>query len=87
MDVEDEVLILDTASAVDYEDGPGWDIEMDSIVGKRGYIVMIGGDTAYVTRPGLPFPEKDDPGLDGFWWKLKDLQVIPSSKWRRGACE
>jgi len=84
MNVGDEVLILETASAEDYENIPGWDIEMDNLVGTKGTVGAIDGDLAYVTpmSPAI----RGLFGYDGYWWKLRDLLVILPDKWRRGKC-
>jgi len=89
MEIGDEVLILDTASAVDYEDGPGWDREMETLIGTKGKIadLDIEEDLAYVTSIPLAFKVGISAISYGYWWKLRDLRVTPLKKWRRGACK
>jgi len=87
MEIGDKVLILDTASAEDYENIPGWDIEMDNLVGTKGQVGAIDEDLAYVTPVATAMQRVLLAGFDGYWWKLKDLHVILPDKWRRSVCE
>lgn len=85
MKIGDEVLILKKASVGDYYGWVRWVKDKNALEGTRGYIGRVEGDAAYVTPHRLPHGA-DPVDYDGWWWKLRDLQIIEPDKWRRQRC-
>jgi len=59
---------------------------MNYFIGTTGYVERIDtDDTAYVTSSKVP-AGKDPLDYYGRWWRIEDLRVISSTKWRRQKC-